>query len=289
MRSCGRNDIHFLQRHSVGTARELARTGREAIKKFIAAALLLVCGTCYAQVPPSTARGHAAYPASEAVAAWRALAASYVRKAIKDHTLNRDQVLNARVDRVMAAVGAAAATINSRFAASAWKAILIDDFGHGAVAFPGQIILIDANFVRKLKLSDDELALILCHEAAHLLAGHASAKLSFMAEFLGKDRLPTARAALLEFLSRDAYAEAFQPRALVHEREADTIGATILFVTSYDPQRALGLFDKLEQLEGGADAPLLDSHDSAAVRKQAIASVIAELRRRGSGRELERR
>ena len=266
----GRNDIHFLQWHHAGTAREPARTGRQAIKRFIAAALLLVCGPCLAQVPPSTAGGYAAYPASEAAAAWRALAASYVRKAIEDHTLDRDPVLNARVDKVMAAVGAAAAEIDPRFAASAWKAILIEDFGHGAVAFPGQIVLVDANFVRKLALSDDELALILCHEVAHILAGHASAKLSFMAEFLGKDRLPTARAALLEFLARDSYAEAFQARAQLQEREADTIGAAILFVTGYDLQRALGLFDKLEQLETGAQAPLLDSHDSAAERKHAM-------------------
>jgi predicted Zn-dependent protease len=240
-------------------------------------------------VPAGGSRIVAAYPASEAAAAWRALAASYVRKAVKDHTLDRDPVLNARVDRVMAAVGAAVATINPHFAASAWKAILIDDFGHGAAAFPGQIILIDANFVRKLKLNDDELALILCHEAAHLLAGHASAKLSFMAEFLGKDKLPTARAALLQFLSRDAYAEAFQPRAQMQEREADRIGAAILFVTGYDPERALDLFEKLEQVEAGAEAPLLDSHDSAAARKQAVASVIAELRRRESARHPERR
>lgn len=231
----------------------------------------------------------AAYPPSEAAAAWRALAASYVRKAINDHTLNRDPVLNARVDRVMAAVGAAAAAIDPRFPASAWKAILIDDFGHGAAAFPGQTILIDSNFVRKLALSDDELALILCHEAAHLLAGHASAKLSFMAEFLGKDRLPTARAALLEFLARDSYAEAFQPRAQMQEREADRIGAAILFVTGYDPQRALGIFDKLARLEARAKAPVLDSHDSAAARKRAIAGVIAELRQRESARDPERR
>jgi len=250
---------------------------------------MLAWGVCFSQVPAGGSRIVAAYPASEAAAAWRALAASYVRKAVKDHTLDRDPVLNARVDRVMAAVGAAVATINPYFAASAWKAILIDDFGHGAAAFPGQIVLIDANFVRKLKLSDDELALILCHEAAHLLAGHASAKLSFMAEFLGKDKLPTARAALLQFLSRDAYAEAFQPRAQMQEREADRIGAAILFVTGYDPERALDLFEKLEQVEAGAEAPLLDSHESAAARKQAVASVIAELRRRESARAPERR
>lgn len=269
--------------------REPGATWREAIKACLAAVLMLAWGVCFSQAPAGGSRIVAAYPASEAAAAWRALAASYVRKAIKDHTLNRDPVLNARVDRVMAAVGAAAATIDPRFAASAWKAILIDDFGHGAAAFPGQIILIDVNFVRKLELSDDELALILCHEAAHLLAGHASAKLSFMAEFLGKDRLPTARAALLEFLARDTYAEAFRHRALMQEREADRIGAAILFLTSYDPQRALGLFDKLARLEIGAQAPVLDSHDPAAARKRAIAGVIAELRQRESARASERR
>ncbi len=251
--------------------------------------LLLAWGICFSQGPAGSARIVAAYPAAETVAAWRALAAGYVRKAVRDHTLDRDPVLNARVDRVMAAVGAAAAEIDPRFAASAWQAILIEDFGHGAVAFPGQIVLVDANFVRKLALSDDELALILCHEVAHILAGHASAKLSFMAEFLGKDKLPTARAALLEFLARDSYAAAFQARAQRQEREADSIGAAILFVTDYDPQRALGLFDKLEQLESGAQAPLSDSHDTAATRKQAVASVIAELRRRESGREPQRR
>jgi predicted Zn-dependent protease len=250
---------------------------------------MLAWGVCFSQAPAGSSRIVAAYPASEAAAAWRALAASYVRKAVEDRTLDRDPVLNARVDKVMAAVGAAAAAIDPRFAASAWKAILIDDFGHGAVAFPGQTILVDAKFVRRLALSDDELALMLCHEAGHLLAGHASAKLSFMAEFLGKDRLPTARAALLEFLARDSYAEAFQARAQVQEREADTIGAAILFVTGYDLQRALGLFDKLERLEAGAQAPLPDSHDSAVARKQAVAGVIEELRRRESGRELERR
>jgi len=250
---------------------------------------MLVCGVCFSQVPAASPGIPAAYPESEAAAAWRALAASYVRKALKDHTLDRDLALNARVDRVMAAVGAAAATVDPRFAASGWKAILIDDFGHGAVAFPGQIILVDAKFVRKLALGDDELALMLSHEAAHLLAGHASAKLSFMAEFLGKDRLPTARAALLEFLTRDSYAAAFQPRAQMQEREADRIGAAILYLTPYDPQRALGLFDKLALLETPAQGPLFDSHDTAAARKRAVAGVIAELRRRQAARGAESR
>jgi predicted Zn-dependent protease len=174
-------------------------------------------------------------------------------------------------------VGAAVAAIDSRFAKSAWKAILIEDFGRGATAFPGEIIIMDAKFVRALRLGDDELALILSHEAAHVVAGHASAKLSFMAELLGKEKVPTAHTALLEFLAADAYAAAFRSTARLQEREADTLGAAILFASGYDPQRALGLFDKLAEQESREDGQAADSHDAARVRKRTVAEVIAEL------------
>jgi predicted Zn-dependent protease len=242
--------------------------------KCILAMVLSACaGLCSAQ---------AGYPEPEAAAAWRGLAASYVRKAVRDGTLVRDAVLNARVDRVMAVVGAAARGLDRRFAGSAWNALLIEDFGHGAAAFPGGIILMDANFVRALQVDDDQLALILAHECAHVLAGHASAKLAFMAEFLGKERIPTARTALLEFLATDAYAAAFQSRARVQEREADALGAAIFLAAGYDATRALALFDKLAALEGDANRRTPDAHEAAALRKQAVAGVIADLRRRGA-------
>ena len=248
------------------------------MKTCVAALLMLFGGACFAQVPPDgMAQKHAVYPESEAAAAWRGLAASYVRKALKDQTLDRDPTLNARVDSVMAAVGAAVAAIDSRFADSSWKAILIEDFGHGAAAFPGETILLDAKFVRTLQLNDDELALIFSHEAAHVVAGHASAKLSFMAEFLGKEKLPTARTALIEFLAKDSYAAVFQPTAQLQEREADTVGAAIFFASGYDTQRALGLFDKLAELETGEDGWAPDAHDAARVRKQTISRAMAEL------------
>ena len=248
------------------------------MKTCVAAVLLLVSSACLAQ---------AAYPEPEAAAAWRGLAASYVRKALKDQTLARDPVLNARVDAVMAAVGAAVAVIDPRFGGAAWKAILIEDFGHGAVAFPGETVLVDAKFVRTLRLNDDELALIFCHETAHVVAGHASAKLSFMAEFLGKEKVPTARTALLEFLAKDSYAAVFQPTARLQEGEADALGAAIFFIAGFDSQRALGLFDKLAELETRGDdwdGKATDTHDPATARKQAVSRVIVDLQQRQTGR-----
>ena len=252
------------------------------MRTYLAALLLLCAGLGIAQVPSGgeTMTG-LAYPEPEANAAWRALASGYVRKALRDQKLDKDPVLNARVDAAMAAVGAAVAVIDQRFAGSGWRAILIEGFGRGAAAFPGGTILVDASFVRNLSLSDDELALILSHEAAHVLAGHASAKLSFMAETLGKEKVPTARTALVEFLAKDSYAAEFMPRARLQEREADALGAAIFAATGYDPRRALKLFDKLAEHEARGHSRAgheVDSHDAARVRKQAVARVIAELR-----------
>jgi predicted Zn-dependent protease len=252
----------------------------EAMKTCIAIVLLIFGGHCYAQIPPRPGQQTgAAYPESEAAAAWRGLAAGYVRKALKDRTLDRDRSLNARVDAVMTAVGAAVAALDTRYSDSSWRAILIDDFGYGAAAFPGETILVDATFLRKLQVNDDELALILSHEAAHLVAGHAAAKLSFMAEFLGKEKLPTAHTALLEFLAKDSYATAYRPTARLQEREADRIGAAILFAAGYDGQRALRVFDKLAALEGGETERDPDSHDIATARRQSVSDVLADLRR----------
>lgn len=239
-----------------------------------ALALLLFGPNCLGQ----------AYPEPEAAAAWRALAASYVRQALKDRALDRDQALNARVDTVMARVGAAVAAVDRRFAGATWRAILIEDFGHGAAAFPGQTILMDAKFVRRLQLGDDELALVLAHEAAHVLAGHALEKLSFMAQVVGREKVPTASMALREFLSQDSYAVAFRPQARLQEREADRLGTVIFYAAGYDAQRALALFDKLARLESDEERRTPGSHDSAEARKQAITQVIAELQRLHTGR-----
>ena len=242
----------------------------------IAAALLLFSTFCPAQAP-SGARYQmsAAYPEQESAAVWRALGASYVRKALRDNLLDRDPAWNARLDSVMAAIGVAAATLFPDYAKASWRALLIDDFGHGAVAFPGGTVLVDANFARQLALTDNELALLLAHEVAHLVAAHPSEKLSFMAEALGKERAPTAGSALLAFYAQDSYALLFVPTARLQEREADAIGASILLASGYDWPQALALFDKLAKLDRrGHEA---SSHDPALVRKQSVQDVLEGL------------
>ncbi len=246
----------------------------------MAALLLLFSTFCLAQAPAGPRYlNPVAYPGPESAAVWRSLGASFVRKALKDNLLERDPARNTRVYAVMNSVGAAAASLYPQYSSSTWRALLIEDFGHGAVAFPGGTVLVDARFMRQLDLSDDELALVLAHEVAHIVADHPSEKLSFMAETLGKDRAPTASSALLEFFARDSYAFLFQPTARLQEREADAIGAVIFAATGYDPRRALGLFDKLAGLERAESDPGTGTHDSAMMRKRAVTEAMERLRR----------
>ena len=240
--------------------------------------LWLVCSAGLCQtLPVGRTQNAGAYPEPEAAAAWRSVAAGYVRKAMKDRKLNTDPALNARVDAVVAGVGAALAAVDPRFSGAVWNVILIEEFGHGAAAFPGETILADAKFIRSLNLTDDELALVFSHEMAHVVAGHAYEKLSFMAETLGRDKAPTARTALLEFFASDSYAEALQPVARLQEREADRIGAAILFASAYDARRALTLFDKLAAVEERGAREAMGTHDAAMTRKQCVSAVLADL------------
>ncbi len=246
----------------------------------IAAVLFALSNCCHAQIPqPLRYLTPAAYPEPESTAVWRSLGASYVRKAVQENLVDRDPDLNARIDAIITAVGRAAGGLFPRHAGSAWRSLLIDDFGHGAVAFPGGTVLVDATFVRQLQMTDDELALLLAHEVAHVVAGHPSEKLSFVADRLGKDKAPTAGSALREFFSADAYAELFRPTARLQEREADAIGAAVLYASGYDAGRALEVFDKLSRLESAADGTEHSTHDTAAVRRQAFSKVLEGLRR----------
>ena len=253
-------------------------------------ACLLFPAFCLAEPPSAIRYLHpAAYPEPDSSAVWRSLGASYVRKALKDNSVDRDPVLNARIDAVMTAVGTAAGALYPKFAQSNWKALLIEKFGHGAVAFPGGTVLVDARFVRLLDLSDDELALVLAHEVAHVVAGHPSEKLSFMAETIGRDLAPTAGSALHAFFAQDSYALQFQPTARLQEREADAIGGAIFQATGYDPDRALGLFDKLEQIERAGNGSGSATHDPAGSRKRAVAEAINRMNANGVRPKTDRR
>jgi predicted Zn-dependent protease len=242
------------------------------MKSLLSAALLLCSSFCLAQLPAtSSEKLEAVYPDAEVSAVWHALGAAYVRKALDDRTLDRDPDLNARIDAVTARVAGAVASMSPRFPAAYWRTILVEGFGHGATAFPGGTLIVDANFVRRHQVTDEELALIIAHEMAHVVAGHASEKLSFMAGLMGtKAHVPTARAALIAFFTSDGHVDTFRPIAQKQEREADRIGAVFLLKSGYDPQRALLLFDKLAAQEAGNEVRGADTHDPAALRKELV-------------------
>ena len=70
------------------------------MKTCVALALWLFGAVCFAQGSPAGGpQNRAAYPESDAAAAWQGLAASYVRKAVKDQAVDRDPVHRLEIGR----------------------------------------------------------------------------------------------------------------------------------------------------------------------------------------------
>jgi Zn-dependent protease with chaperone function len=151
-----------------------------------------------------------------------------------------------------------------------WEVNLIGTQSINAFCMPGGKIAVFTGLLEKLKLTDDEVAMVLGHEMAHALREHAreriaksqgtGALLSFGAQLfgLGADvRRHVAQVAQLLTLKfgRD------------DEIEADLVGLEIGARTGFDPRASVTLWQKMAQASGSKGGPaFLSTHPSGTDR-----------------------
>jgi predicted Zn-dependent protease len=149
-----------------------------------------------------------------------------------------------------------------------WKWTVIDDpkminawmlpGGYGAV-YTGLV-----NFVQ----SDDELAMVMGHEAAHAIARHggermtqgAAAQLGAAAAGVATDSEAIAQGAAMGL-----QAGILLPYSRKQESEADELGLLIAAQAGYDPRSAITLWRRM-QSQGGAKVEFLSTHPSEDTR-----------------------
>jgi Zn-dependent protease with chaperone function len=155
---------------------------------------------------------------------------------------------------------------NSRAAEWQWEVNLIDSDQVNAFCMPGGKIAFYTGILNKLKLSDDECAMIMGHEMAHALREHARERLaktqatglglSLGAQLLGLGDLGNVAANLgtqllsLKFSRED-------------ETEADLVGLELAARAAYRPQASVSLWEKMTSQGGGGSGPaFLSTHPS---------------------------
>jgi Zn-dependent protease with chaperone function len=167
-----------------------------------------------------------------------------------------------------------AAQWNNRAREWRWAVNLIGSKQINAFCMPGGKIAFFTGILEQLKLTDDEVAMIMGHEMAHALREHARARiaksqgtgtlLSLGAQLFGLGQLGNVAASLgtqlltLRF-SRD------------DETDADLVGLELAARGGYNPQAAVSLWQKMAQAGGGAGGPnFLSTHPSGPARIQQL-------------------
>ena len=150
-----------------------------------------------------------------------------------------------------------------------WEVNLIGSKQINAYCMPGGKIAFYTGILDQLKLTDDEVAMVMGHEIAHALREHARERMgksaatnigaSLLTQLLGLGQIGQtvtnygAQLLTLQF-SRD------------NESEADLVGMELAARAGYDPRAGVTLWQKMSAANKGAPPQWLSTHPSGTTR-----------------------
>ena len=166
---------------------------------------------------------------------------------------------------------------NPRARSWKWEVNLIASDQVNAFCMPGGKIVFYTGLVQKLKLTDDEVAMVMGHEVAHALREHARERMgknaatgmgaNLLSQVLGLGQVGQtvtsygAQLLTLKFGRQD-------------ESEADLVGMDLAARAGYDPRAGISLWRKMSAANKSAPPQWLSSHPSGSTR---IADIEANL------------
>ena len=143
-----------------------------------------------------------------------------------------------------------------------WEINLIGSKQVNAFCMPGGKIAFYTGILEQLKLTDDEVAMIMGHEIAHALREHAR-------ERMAKSALTQLGASLLgEMVAGGQFAGAFRMGGDLlslkfsrsDETEADAVGLDLAARAGYDPRAGVTLWQKMMTANRNAPPEFLSTH-----------------------------
>ena len=164
---------------------------------------------------------------------------------------------------------------NDRASSWKWEVNLIGSNQINAFCMPGGKIAFFTGIINQLKLTDDEIAVVMGHEMAHALREHARARMGKQAATnvtanvisqvfglgnVGNAALSASASLLTLKFSRD------------DETEADVVGLELAARAGYDPRAGVTLWQKMAAANKGAPPQWLSTHPAGNSR-------IAEIQR----------
>jgi predicted Zn-dependent protease len=162
-----------------------------------------------------------------------------------------------------------------------WELVLIDEPVVNAHVMAGGKITFYTGLIRKLGLTDDEIAAVMGHEISHALREHTREKMSQQeaaglvlavgGAAIGASAGAMQAAGLAKAIALDL------PFSRGMESEADEYGLELSARAGYNPQAALVLWDKMEKLGGSGGPGFLSTHPAPGDRKASLGALLPKV------------
>jgi predicted Zn-dependent protease len=165
-----------------------------------------------------------------------------------------------------------------------WEFVLFDDDTPNAFALPGGKVGVHTGLF-KIAHTDDELAIVMGHEIAHVTARHGSERMSqgvlvaaggVALDVALKDKDSTERNAWLAAYGAGATVGAILPFSRLNESEADEIGIKYAARAGYDPRAAVSFWQRMKEASEGKGKPpeWLSTHPADETRIKRLQQVM---------------
>lgn len=198
--------------------------------------------------------------------------------AFQDIKKDTPQTQDATQQRYVRCVAAAiTGQVKDPEAPKQWEVVVFQDDTPNAFALPGGKIGVHTGILEVAK-NQDQLATVLGHEVAHVLAQHANERVSqqmvagALMEVAGQTMDPT----LVAALGMGAQVGVLLPFSRTQESEADLLGLDLMAGAGFDPRESTKFWKNMEAAGGGKTPEFLSTHPSDQTRAAALQSRIAQ-------------
>lgn len=166
-----------------------------------------------------------------------------------------------------------------------WEFNLVADPQMNAFCMPGGKIVVYEG-IMKIMNSDDDLAVVMGHEVAHAVAKHSNERMSqqVLSQY-GAAILSTAvgnKSAAVQDAANVVYGLGSQygvmlPFSRKHESEADYMGLVLMTMAGYNPNVAVGFWQKMAAAGSGSVPEFMSTHPSSEHRISDIQKYLPEM------------
>ena len=210
-----------------------------------------------------------------------ALGATAYRQVLKQEKIVTDPRLTAPVQEIGRRIAAVADKPGYK-----WEFTVIDDPKQAnAFCLPGGKVAVYTG-IFPVAQDDDGLAAVIGHEVAHALARHGAERMStstalqvggaVVAVAAGTQGAGVQNAAMAAYGLGSQVGVAL-PFSRSQESEADHIGIILMAKAGYDPEAAIGLWQRMEKdAKGGAPPQWLSTHPAPRTRQEDLRGWMAE-------------